>query len=619
MSRSTLRFMAWAFVVVIFALDASIRGPVPTVRADTVGTNTDVFEAGASIWSPWWNGYGSLTVNQRYGCTTLSLEDYAPECPGLYWHQGIDIDTRGGSINLTAAIEGTVADSRFSGCQTCATLGYLGIRTLGGNVIYLLHGDATAGFRSLGVAVHVGDPVYTTASNGASTGYHLHFEVHTSAIHELQQHPGDDINPEGWLWAASHPYGQELASWVGANPDLQAGPELDQLYFNPNDDTQQAHLKVSSGNGLPSSWSAWRDVPLSANAFSYPVVVSAAPRFYDVFSTMTRFNGVKWIKFHNYNPDFGVDTISAPSNTTIMWGGISAVSTGYQPVSPLDRYAWIDLLAIDVNGYPYYKSAQVDLTTAPANYVWSNWSACGSGSIACPPPAVTFTSEVKTAAFAHNNVAVVVRGSDNSVYYTALNHGVWDSSWTKLGESGSYGKFPGGLALTTYDGGWSSAGVVDVFALSNYYGSDTRIFHIRCGYFQGPCAQYWDIPPGQGNFAYGAHATGDFTVTAFSALRDELFVHDTSNNLEHTSWDPHNYPTNSPPAWQPAWDYFGSPPVGLGSELAAFSWGFPDEEITALALNGHRYQFRYANPQGYPCYASSGTYCWYGWYQVAGT
>lgn len=180
---------------------------------------------------------------------------------------------------------------------------------------------------------------------------------------------------------------------------------------------------------------------------------------------MSRTNGVKWIQFHNYNPDFASAILPAPPSTTLVFGGISAVTTGYQPVAPLDRYAWIHLLAIDLNGFPYYKSAQVDLTTTPATYTWNNWSACGSGSIACPDAGVTFAGEIKTAAFAHNNVAVLARGNDNSIYYTAFNHGTWDRSWIKLGEPASYGKFPGGLALNQYEGNWSSAGAIDVFAL----------------------------------------------------------------------------------------------------------------------------------------------------------
>lgn len=619
-----------ALIAVARALAVSFIADSPSqpVSASTIG-NTDVLEANDSITTAWLPGI--RVVTQRYGCTTTNVEDYVPSCAlGYnYWHQGIDMDTGGGSLQVFSAVEGTVAQVKQSCLAYGCDLGYLAIRTLGGNIIYLLHGSANCspapGFCVVGNTIHVGDAIYSTGSNGPlclpGPCYHLHFEVHASALNQLLQHPGNDINPEGWLWG-THPYGQELASWVGANPDIQAAPELDQFYFNPNDDTQLAHLRVTRSSGLLSAGLAWRDVSMSVSAYSNPVVVSVAPQFYDAFTTMSRTNGVKWIQFHNSNPDFASAILPPPPGTTLVFGGISAVTTGYQPVAPLDRYAWIHLLAIDLNGFPYYKSAQVDLTTTPATYTWNSWSACGSGSIACPDAGVTFAGESKTAAFAHNNVAVVARGNDNSVYYTALNHGTWDPSWIKLGEPASYGKFPGGLALNQYEGNWSSAGAIDVFALSNYYGSaNMRIFHIRCGGIgsQGLCNQYWDIPQGQDRFAYSAVPTADFTVTAFSALRVDLFVHDSRGNLEHTFWDPHYFPSNTPPNWPSDWEYFGSPPTGLASELAALSWGRYDQEVTALAVNGHRYQMRYGDPQSNPCYVGSPPICWNGWYQIAGT
>ena len=171
-------------IVLVFASDTISRGTIQTADADTIGTNTDVFEAGASVWSPWWSGYGGLIVTQRYGCTVdpqaASYEDYAPECPAPYpagdprnnrWHQGMDIDTRGGSINLTAAIEGTVADFSDPGCYACSGLGYLAIRSLGGNIVYLLHGRPTGSFQSNGVKVHLGDATYITGANGADQAF----------------------------------------------------------------------------------------------------------------------------------------------------------------------------------------------------------------------------------------------------------------------------------------------------------------------------------------------------------------------------------------------------------------------------------------------------------------
>ncbi|HEX2715827.1 MAG TPA: M23 family metallopeptidase [Candidatus Acidoferrales bacterium] len=198
----------------VFAI-TSIQGP-HEVRAGTVGnfSNSDVYESGNYVSSGWY-GNTSQQVTQRYGCTNINLiypNAEEPANPSIcdfsngfkWWHQGMDIGV-GLGTGLSSPVSGTVADSSPPPCNlTGAPLGYLGIRTDGGNIIYLLHGCLTSGFfynASNPATVHIGDSIYTTGTNGNSTGSHLHFEVHISLTGGLYNNPGpgDDINPEGWL------------------------------------------------------------------------------------------------------------------------------------------------------------------------------------------------------------------------------------------------------------------------------------------------------------------------------------------------------------------------------------------------------------------------------------
>ena len=150
--------------------------------ADTHG-NTDLYEgvldsnpstSAKGVASPWWSG-SRVNVNQRYGCTNLQGEPTpAPRgyCVAPYdqgWHQGIDIGLNS-PTTLYSTVSGTVVDYTYTTClappPTCPTLGKLGIRTLSGNVVYLLHGSPTANYARIGQTVNVGDAVYTSGGNG---------------------------------------------------------------------------------------------------------------------------------------------------------------------------------------------------------------------------------------------------------------------------------------------------------------------------------------------------------------------------------------------------------------------------------------------------------------------
>jgi murein DD-endopeptidase MepM/ murein hydrolase activator NlpD len=184
---------------------------LPT-KADTHG-NTDAYEAGASINLPWW-GSQTETVTQRYGCTTVGYpEDPAPNwCPPPYnagWHQGIDIGMPSAGLTIMAQVDGVVVDFKSSCLSSGCALGYLAIKVANGNIIYLLHGSPTSTYAHDGTLISIGAQIYTTGSNGQSSGPHLHFEVHTSVVGELSTYPnpgpGDDINPESWLGASGCP------------------------------------------------------------------------------------------------------------------------------------------------------------------------------------------------------------------------------------------------------------------------------------------------------------------------------------------------------------------------------------------------------------------------------
>jgi hypothetical protein len=81
---------------VTVAVGLALLGQVHTVDAATCGTpcNTTMFEAGDNLPTRWYSNT-TYQVSQRYGCTSLSVEDRAPSgwCPPAFshWHHGIDI------------------------------------------------------------------------------------------------------------------------------------------------------------------------------------------------------------------------------------------------------------------------------------------------------------------------------------------------------------------------------------------------------------------------------------------------------------------------------------------------------------------------------------------------
>jgi murein DD-endopeptidase MepM/ murein hydrolase activator NlpD len=102
-------------------------------------------------------------------------------------HAGVDIAASGGQ-SIYAAADGEVVHAGWSGGYgnyTCVSHG-----TYQGKDLSTCYGHQSRILVSVGQTVHRGDLIGRVGSTGASTGYHLHFEVRLN---------GDPVNPLGWL------------------------------------------------------------------------------------------------------------------------------------------------------------------------------------------------------------------------------------------------------------------------------------------------------------------------------------------------------------------------------------------------------------------------------------
>jgi hypothetical protein len=316
-------------VTIVFAVAFSVFLNRPALSA-TWG-NTTTYEANhvndsysscttgptCNLASPWWSG-SSFAVSQRYGCTSATVEpDNVPPnnyCPFPYnakWHQGIDILVPR-ATTLYSLVSGIVVDS--TAYTTCldfpsCPLGVLGIRTLSGNVIYLLHGSPTPTFAHNGQIVKVGDAVYTTGGNGPySTGYHLHFEVHSSLVGQLlvPTGPGDNINPEPWLQ-----YQGPRASAVSWGTN-----RLD-AFVRGNDGNVYHKFTFDDTNWYPSGSGVYDPLYSAGGGFGGQVSVASwgASRL-DLFGV--GYDGNLWHKWYDNGPNgltwYGWENLSAIAN-----------------------------------------------------------------------------------------------------------------------------------------------------------------------------------------------------------------------------------------------------------------------------------------------------------------
>lgn len=89
-------------------------------------------------------------------------------------HNGIDY---GGTFVVRVAAAGTVITNGFSPSKVNGFGYYVVIQHEGGLRTLYAHGRERSKLR-VGARVRAGDTVFTSGSTGASTGPHLHFEVH---------------------------------------------------------------------------------------------------------------------------------------------------------------------------------------------------------------------------------------------------------------------------------------------------------------------------------------------------------------------------------------------------------------------------------------------------------
>jgi murein DD-endopeptidase MepM/ murein hydrolase activator NlpD len=122
-------------------------------------------------------------ISQPFGCTSLELEPYAPFCPGLHMHTGIDLAAPMGAP-VHSATDG-LARVGFDpdGC------GIYVVVALDSHVRLVYCHLSSAGVVN-GQPVTAGNVIGALGSSGNSTGPHLHFEIQRDRI---------SIDPAVWL------------------------------------------------------------------------------------------------------------------------------------------------------------------------------------------------------------------------------------------------------------------------------------------------------------------------------------------------------------------------------------------------------------------------------------
>jgi peptidase M23-like protein len=137
-------------------------------------------------------------VTQGYGCTDNTGEWYRPDCPGGYFHAGIDLGySDGGNNHLGSPIR-----SPRNGVVVAVGIDNLGpyapgIRT-DAEGVYVELGHVQAVYANVGDRVTAGQHVADLGTLGASTAGHLHLEVRTDGA--VQGPPWDAVlDPSPWL------------------------------------------------------------------------------------------------------------------------------------------------------------------------------------------------------------------------------------------------------------------------------------------------------------------------------------------------------------------------------------------------------------------------------------
>ncbi len=574
-------------LVLVGLVAASV--PVIAVSKSVVAaSNVDVFGNGSTLSSPWWIASGT-TVSQRYGCSDVPSPTIEPDSPPAWcvapfnksWHQGIDIPMNTGTP-IISQVQGTIAAS---------SSGVLGIRTNGGTIVYLLHGYPVGNFGTVGQTVRVGDEVLTSACvappGGSCTAPHLHFEIHASVVGELSvpTGPGDDVNPEGWLFRIPQPYGQQLTSWSAGDLGefVQNGYPLSGVIY-------------SSYGYSTGAWSGpwvFQDAPSGSGFYEYlstdPVVISQSPNEWDAFALLTG-GDLGWWSYANGPCNWQL--ISRPPGVTLNKDGrLTAVTRS-------DGH--LDVFAEGSNKVIYHE-AGIRTGSQGCAYTWYPWESLVMG---LPPTPPQFQSEIVAVSSDDNNIYLVARDTVNSVWWTHLDNGSWNN-WISIG--GPVGSSSGdGLAAVAWRTWDPATGQftreLDIFARS----LDPRGAVPKSDLFNGryTCATDVTCPSGwsgwltdvstQGRFV----PSGQLVAVSWAPYRIDLFVRD-QNYDSSDGWLWHNaYSANSlgSPGWTGyAGQTFYPPPNYMqAGHMGVVALGYGNIDIVAQ-FTLDRSIYRYAH------------------------
>ncbi|GAC1506252.1 MAG: hypothetical protein NVS1B3_05680 [Candidatus Dormibacteraceae bacterium] len=122
-------------------------------------------------------------ISQPFGCTSLDLEPYDPDCPGRHLHTGIDLAASTGT-----AVHSATGGTARVGFDPDGAGNYVVV--IVDQHVRVLYCHLSAVHVMSGRAVSIGEVIGALGSSGLSTGSHLHFEV---------QRDGRAIDPAAWL------------------------------------------------------------------------------------------------------------------------------------------------------------------------------------------------------------------------------------------------------------------------------------------------------------------------------------------------------------------------------------------------------------------------------------
>jgi murein DD-endopeptidase MepM/ murein hydrolase activator NlpD len=165
-----LVFLAWSWRRPAIALAVAVL-LFPTMLAGAVVQAQQTGASAGALVMP----VNGAKLTQGFGCTSLGIEPFSPDCPGGHFHSGIDLaaplDTP-----IYAATAGTVVLRRDRE-------GYgLHLLIVRDPQFTTLYGHLDAALVRLGDVVDAGQAIALMGSTGNSTGPHLHFEVRITGV-----------------------------------------------------------------------------------------------------------------------------------------------------------------------------------------------------------------------------------------------------------------------------------------------------------------------------------------------------------------------------------------------------------------------------------------------------